>query len=527
MNVNKNKFIKKSISPLISMVLIILVVVILIGIFSTWSEDSTTKKLEETSKNIPSASEFECLNSNLDIKSCYIDPTTNHIKLLVNNPSNLDYKGLSLSLQARDDSNNDFKITGIFDTNLPAGTLKYLNTYKDFYFIKQDRLFSTIDVNKVDLITLASRTCPNKVLNITDCNKYSTLNEALVGHWLLDQDSEILGPELYVGNEFDNWGSDSYWTILNNIEGGVELESNTTGNSLIGSDLSMTTGQADNAWFKVQADVNVNSIDNGYIRVYLGSANGGYPESNSFKIYNSGIHNIDFLIRKKNYIDQHPDNILEFSTATHSNTTANYKVTNISVKQLQTKDFSLDNDLDIYGSYSYSNYTRGDVNKVFNFVSDNNNFLEVKETNLFLDNWSISFWAKGDIGSLFASYDTGTYDYQSGFVWRAEYGCVEGKAIDKTWGSPQITDDWRFYTITLKRNHKNGFNFYINTVLEKNMKTYDYITSFDNIIIGNRFASGNHFFNGSISDFRLYNKVLSTQEIEELYYTTKNRYIVE
>jgi len=168
-NFNKNK---KAISPLISTILLVLVAAILVATFSSWSKMFVKEKMNDTSQSITTASDFECSRSNLDIESCTINAITKDVTLLVHNPSSLDYKNLILSIQARDDvDNNTFKLYGKFNNNLEPGQSLLLKTEEDFTYTKEEMPISELRLSNIDLMTLTSLTCPNKIIDISNCEE--------------------------------------------------------------------------------------------------------------------------------------------------------------------------------------------------------------------------------------------------------------------------------------------------------------------------------------------------------------------
>ncbi len=175
-----------------------------------------------------------------------------------------------------------------------------------------------------------------------DVRVYNSSDE-LLHSWHLDEEEgtvvydsiqEWESAELNIGNEFIPWGA-SGWTTHTNVAGGVELQSNTSAGSYTGVDLDMTCGEADNKTFRVQAIVEVTSIDTGNINIKLGSAGGGYTESSDqYRISTTGTFYIDELMVKDSYIEEHSTIPFEFSTSTDSGTTATYTISDISVKEV-------------------------------------------------------------------------------------------------------------------------------------------------------------------------------------------------
>lgn len=164
---------KKGISPIISVVLLIVVSVALVGIFISWSRSTVDQGLEGAQQGLNVASDLECMRANLIIDSCEISASTNEVSLLITNNSNLDLQRLTLNIFGKSSLNSEtLQIEGFFTESINSGEIKFYKTSQDFEYLKNDLNLPSkiIDVNNIDVFTLYSYTCPNKVINLEGCN---------------------------------------------------------------------------------------------------------------------------------------------------------------------------------------------------------------------------------------------------------------------------------------------------------------------------------------------------------------------
>tara|TARA_Y100001938_G_scaffold64446_1_gene89551 strand:- start:18311 stop:33826 length:15516 start_codon:yes stop_codon:yes gene_type:complete len=154
-----------------------------------------------------------------------------------------------------------------------------------------------------------------------------------------------LGENLYNPIEdFNEWQNAGHFDVIDqSISGQITLTSNQEINigtyafSSIGVDL-YKDGQNiyidHSKRYKVSCQVQVDSIDTGWVAIYLGASDGGYTESDiKFTISEPGEHYVEFETELTAY-DNHESYTLDFCTQSHSSTTATWTVSDIIVKEI-------------------------------------------------------------------------------------------------------------------------------------------------------------------------------------------------
>ena len=164
---------KKAISAIISVVLLILVTSVLVAGFFSWSKASTRDKLDISKDQLQSISNSECRQYDLVIQSCSLDYDTGKVTLLLRNPTPVDFKDLTLTLQGKSQGSNDvLKVFGKFDSSVNAGEIKYLSTDNNFTFTTNDVNVSAskiIDPLNLKSFTLTTSTCPKRIIDLKRC----------------------------------------------------------------------------------------------------------------------------------------------------------------------------------------------------------------------------------------------------------------------------------------------------------------------------------------------------------------------
>ena len=162
---------KKALSPLITVVLLIVVAVVFTVFIMSWAKSSTHKRLSEAEENLRIDSELECRFDKLNIESCTIDYVTKDINLLISNPSDLEFSGLTLSIQGKNIDGQNMKLVGKFIPKIKKGEVIYLSTgsSSDFQYTREDYNHSLFDVNSITNFTIGTITCPNNYINLKYC----------------------------------------------------------------------------------------------------------------------------------------------------------------------------------------------------------------------------------------------------------------------------------------------------------------------------------------------------------------------
>ncbi|MDD2478117.1 MAG: hypothetical protein PHW45_04050 [Candidatus ainarchaeum sp.] len=169
MNLQNNNFQKRSLSPIISVILLVLVAAILTGAILSWSKNTVKEKLDVSKENLKQASDIDCINSNFYVESCKIDFFTKEISLLVINNSLLNYGNLVLTVNGQSFDGSDIKLYGNFETSVLAGESVNLLTSSNFSF-KDESSFDSLDPYNIKNISLVSSTCPNSPIVFSNCD---------------------------------------------------------------------------------------------------------------------------------------------------------------------------------------------------------------------------------------------------------------------------------------------------------------------------------------------------------------------
>ena len=137
------------------------------------------------------------------------------------------------------------------------------------------------------------------------------------------------------------------------------------------------------------------------------------------------------------------------------------------------------------------------------------------------DDFTISFWILPWISNLdFDTYHSvmSTGDSTSGYRFQIDHSGDEELRF-MGYMKVDITEEWLFFTYTKSTGTINSSdNKKVRTYKNGELKTYAYplTTLFDKLKIGmNRLGGGGWY--GLIDDFRIYNRALTEDEIEELY----------
>jgi hypothetical protein len=177
------------------------------------------------------------------------------------------------------------------------------------------------------------------------------------------------------------------------------------------------------------------------------------------------------------------------------------------------------NDGTIHGTTVNEFWAQGNGKGVFDGVDD---YVEISSASFDEStNFTISSWSKvSNINNDYAFI--GSYDGTNGLViWFDEgqnkIASFDGSNVQYS-NSNYNSNTW--YNIVYKYDGTDGY-IYINGILDITTSR-NFSDSLD-LMIGNDGAGGK-YFNGLISNVRIYNRALSSQEIEDLYNLTKGRY---
>lgn len=164
--------IKKAVSPIISVILLILISVILISIFLSWGKEEIKGDLQNSSEVLNPASDIDCLNSTLAVDSCVIYPSSKKVELLLTNSTPIRYFDFMLTIEAEDTTGVKDKWVGIFSNSLAPGHSKVYSTDQNFLFTKNDN-FNNLNFNEISNLILTNGACKREIINLINmCEIY-------------------------------------------------------------------------------------------------------------------------------------------------------------------------------------------------------------------------------------------------------------------------------------------------------------------------------------------------------------------
>ncbi len=346
----------------------------------------------------------------------------------------------------------------------------------------------------------------------------TNLNKGLVGQWDLNSKNEKVGSEL-VANGM-NWNdgnsdglADGYSTI-----GANAITTITTGSDFSGSIQKIEAGITENTALVWNTSLEVGKVYR--ITAKVKTNNGGalhlvYGETSTVSVPgDNAVHKIELTSQ---ITQQYGSQIRFYVRSTSGDAQAGdwIEVDEFSVKEIQTADSTpYGNHGVIYGA------TVGDDYTTFDGVDDyidcgSNEILDITDE-LTISGW-VRFDSQSDLRGVFAKKSGtswGSVDY--GFVQR--YGgqialiIADGSTYQNLGTSGYNNDVWYHIVGVLSKNYlkfyRNG-----NYVAEK-LRTVTPKTNGDMILGGNW---GGNYFDGLISNVRIYNRALSPAEVKLLY----------
>ena len=157
--------IKKAVSPIISVILIILVAVILTTIFLQWAKIEVREGLQDSTDALRPIGDIDCLNYNLSVDSCLIYSSSKTIKILLTNSTSIRYFDILLTLEGSNLDSIEDKWVGVFTNSLNTGQSKLYTTDENFLFLKNDNYFN-LDFNNITSIILTNGACKKEIINL-------------------------------------------------------------------------------------------------------------------------------------------------------------------------------------------------------------------------------------------------------------------------------------------------------------------------------------------------------------------------
>ncbi|MCK9292685.1 MAG: archaellin/type IV pilin N-terminal domain-containing protein [archaeon] len=169
---------KKALSPIISVILLILVAALLTGAILSWAKSSAREKLDSTQK-INTLNDIDCRNSRLKIHYCTIDAITKDIDLIIENKSKVSLSSPTLSISGVDFQGGQLKFYGIFNNVvIESGQIISISTKDEnnFSYIQYNDQIEDLDLNNLEKINLSTLSCPSNFVDIKNCDVIYLLN---------------------------------------------------------------------------------------------------------------------------------------------------------------------------------------------------------------------------------------------------------------------------------------------------------------------------------------------------------------
>jgi len=161
---------KKGLSPIISVVLLILVATLLTGAILSWAKNSAREKLDSTQK-INTLNDLDCRDSRLKVIDCTIDAVSKDINLVVENKSKISLSSPTLSIAGLDFEGNSVKLFGVFNSVIESGQVIWMST-KDtnsFSYTQYTSQIEDLDLNNLQQFNLSTLSCPSNFVDIKNC----------------------------------------------------------------------------------------------------------------------------------------------------------------------------------------------------------------------------------------------------------------------------------------------------------------------------------------------------------------------
>lgn len=157
--------IKRAVSPIISVILLILVAVILITMFLLWAKVEIKEDLQSSSDALSPASDIDCLNYSLSVDSCLIYSSSKKVEILLTNATPIRYFDVMLTIEGKNTTEVTDKWVGVFSNSLFPGHSKLYNTDINFLFTKNED-FSNLNFNEISNIILTNGACKREIINL-------------------------------------------------------------------------------------------------------------------------------------------------------------------------------------------------------------------------------------------------------------------------------------------------------------------------------------------------------------------------
>jgi hypothetical protein len=160
---------KKAISPLISVMLIIVISFILILVYSLWMKDVIITTTDETKVELGSYLDCQQLKFFEDSCSLEINDVNyviDNMSIVLDNQSNLELKNININIFGTDNYLQNISSSGRLIGTIKKGQKQLFNTNEDFEWRSGNQISEFYTITK---ITVVSEVCPEKIIHLEDC----------------------------------------------------------------------------------------------------------------------------------------------------------------------------------------------------------------------------------------------------------------------------------------------------------------------------------------------------------------------
>ncbi len=161
-------------------------------------------------------------------------------------------------------------------------------------------------------------------------------------------------------------------------------------------------------------------------------------------------------------------------------------------------------------------------------------YIKKQSLNIATSEYAFVFWAKGNTKPMNGEYRllfrwSNSYDTDASAMYYGGYGddVIRYFSDDTSDALVEFTDTnisnkWNFYVVRAKLN--DFVDVFVNTIKKGTTSIGDnaHINNNISLTIGNRHYDPNECFNGNISNFRIYDRAITEQEITDIYNYEKN-----
>jgi hypothetical protein len=182
-NIKSNQLKKKAISPIISVILLVAIVMILMGIYLSWSQTRSLGLIDETKEETKGqVGAIACMDADFVISNISINSITKEITFKVENKSRIDLINPKITIMGKINGET-VSYYGQFKETIKGGYIAFLSTFSDDFSFQEGITYQDLPL-EIDLITIVAQNCP---LEIMEFRRTDVDYKDLVGWWKFDE----------------------------------------------------------------------------------------------------------------------------------------------------------------------------------------------------------------------------------------------------------------------------------------------------------------------------------------------------